>query len=52
MISALFVPMITTDSIAWINAVLAGVGGITLHAVYPPQDQAIAEALLLAAVHP
>lgn len=52
MISVLFVSVITPDAAAWLVAILAAVGGIALHAVYPPQDEAIAEALLLAAVHP
>lgn len=52
MTGVLFVPAITPDAIAWLTAILAAMGGIALHAVYPPQDQAMAEALLLATVHP
>ncbi|MEO3470418.1 hypothetical protein AAFN86_01035 [Roseomonas sp. CAU 1739] len=52
MTGALLVPVITPDAIAWLAAILAAAGGITLHAVHPPQDEALAEALLLAAVHP
>lgn len=52
MTAALFLPAIAPDAIAWLAALLAAAGGFALHAVYPPQDAAIAEALLLAAVHP
>ena len=52
MIGALVLPMIAPGAIAWLAAILAAAGGIALHAGHPPQDPAIAEALLLAAVHP
>ena len=41
-----------TRTTVFLTAILAAVGGITLHVVHPPQDAAMAEALLLAAVHP
>jgi hypothetical protein len=38
--------------LAWLAAILAAAAGMTLHVLAPPTDPDVAEALLLAAVHP
>lgn len=52
MTSMLFMPDLAPGAIAWLTAILAAAGGMALHAALPPRDPAIAEALLLAAIHP
>lgn len=52
MTGLVLVPALAPEAAVWLAAILAAVGGAILHAAYPPRDPAIAEALLLAAVHP
>lgn len=48
----LLLPPPDPAALPWITAMLAGLGGMALHLLLPPHDPAIAEALLLASVHP
>lgn len=52
MTSLLFAPALGAEALAWLTAILATAGGAALHVLLPPRDPAIAEALLVATVHP
>lgn len=52
MIALALVPALDPGVLAWLAAVLAAAGGVALHVLAPPTDPDVAEALLLAAVHP
>ncbi|WP_188966157.1 hypothetical protein [Neoroseomonas lacus] len=52
MTSMLFMPDLAPGAIDWLTAILAAAGGMVLHTAIPPQDPAIAEALLQSAIHP
>lgn len=52
MIALLVAPTPDPAILAWLAAYLAAAGGIALHILFPPRDPAIAEALLVASVHP
>lgn len=52
MTSLLLAPVLEPGAIAWLTAVAAAIGGVILHVAFPPRDPEVAEALLLASVHP
>lgn len=52
MTSLILAPVLEPGAIAWLTAVAAAIGGVILHVVLPPQDPEVAEAMLLASLHP
>lgn len=52
MTTLLALPPLGPAALAWIVATFAALGGAALHLLMPPEDPAVAEAILLASVHP
>lgn len=52
MIGLFVLPAFDPAALAWLPAVFAAASGIALHLLLPPPHPDLAEALLIAAVHP
>jgi hypothetical protein len=52
MIGLVVSPALDPAALAWLPAVFAAASGLALHLMLPPPQPDVAEALLIAAVHP
>lgn len=52
MTTLLMLSGVDAATLAWLPAIVAAVSGFALHLVLPPPHPDVAEALLVAAVHP
>lgn len=50
--TSLLLPVLGAEAFGWLVAILAAGGGIALHVTAPPSDPDVAEAILVAMVHP